>query len=337
MSKYIHSILSILFVTLFYACSEEFTDTPMEYESIHFKVGFSDQSGSRANDAAGTPIIDGYDIRYKVEIWLKNEMTKWGETMIQTTGTHPIGANLFDFTVPKGVDIYIVAWVDYVSSGSTDDLFFNTSNIQSIEINNSTGILEDLPQHHAFTGKLLTKAGNGTPISGITVKRPLAKFCIKANDAEEWEDEFIFKINCYINVHTQFFQNFTTYNAIEGKPENKVEAYGKDMTKSNLPFGDGNDNWFFTYDDNYEYFKALLWGFGDGVGYVFIDLQMKVYDKYAPGADIPPISSGYILVTNVPLRANMVTSVSGNFILTSGQFTVTVSPDFDNPANNKTY
>lgn len=353
------SYIYIIFMSLLWgACSNDIdsfipSQDPEELDYVHLNVGLDKGIKTRADDPDGAPVITGMDVRYKLETWIKSseegsEYKRWGNPIVQTTSanesyTHAKGsdANKFDLALPKGADIKIAVWVDYVDTDQATDKYYNTSNFAGITVAPAIAyygttpypyyITDDYAKYHAYSGVLsIANGANISSVGSLEAKRPFAQVNIKANDAgSDWNENFVFDANSYLNI-TTVFASSTAYNAIT------KEAYCIDTSESFFYMSRSNI-WCNNMSSGSVVFSSLIFANeSPETTNLLVVTEAKAKDKNNTGEYY--FTFGYSTnILSVPIQRNKITNISGNLLMQSTSFSVTIGDDFLSGSNERTF
>ena len=193
-----------------------------------------------------------------------------------------------------------VFWADCAegSEGSFTDKTYNTANLKSItEIGPFVGNSDERDAFFAHETFEVT----GSFSRPVTLKRPFGLLVVKTNDLNEIRDEAL-KPTGY---EVAFKGLSTTFNALTGEVSGSADVSYK---ATEFAKTDGTISMDF------------LWATESGVA--LSDFTMTFYNG---GTEICTNDA----FTNIPIRRNYRTNVSGNLLTRKGTISVTIDPEFD--------
>ena len=193
-----------------------------------------------------------------------------------------------------------VFWADCAegSEGSFTDKTYNTANLKSItEIGPFVGNSDERDAFFAHETFEVT----GSFSRPVTLKRPFGLLVVKTNDLNEIRDEAL-KPTGY---EVAFKGLPTTFNALTGEVSGSADVSYK---ATEFAKTDGTISMDF------------LWATESGVA--LSDFTMTFYNG---GTEICTNDA----FTNIPIRRNYRTNVSGNLLTRKGTISVTIDPEFD--------
>lgn len=174
-------------------------DTPLPYYKTLY---FPDETKSAAlaselpHFAQDFSDYEEYDIRYIIEAYPRLGNGDYGRDPIKRwVFTEDDASVLDDYTVTLSIDegdYEFRVWTDFVENGSTEDLYYQTSDWKDgIKINHSDGHHGNDDWRDAFSGKLgvdVIRYGSNIPPSSGTIQmsRPLGKYIFVTNDLEDF-------------------------------------------------------------------------------------------------------------------------------------------------------
>ena len=194
-----------------------------------------------------------------------------------------------------------VFWADCAegSEGSFTDKVYNTANLKSItEIGPFVGNSDE--RDAFFYHEAISVNGSFTR-DDITLKRPFGLLVVKTNDLNEIKDEAL-KPTGY---EVAFKGLPTTFNALTGEVSGSADVT---YTSEELAKNDGTISMDFLWATESE---AALSDFA----MTFLNNGTEICTNDA--------------FTNIPIRRNYRTNVSGNLLTKKGTISVTIDPNFD--------
>lgn len=231
-------------------------------------------------------------------------------------------------TVPADYRKYrVIAWMDFVPEGGTEDLYYTGGDLTNISFN---GAYVGSEEHRdAFRGAsdvdLSRYQGVGITIDRpVKMTRPLGKFRVLALDRENFISQYNIRhgiapaadsetktdvnLDDFTVVFTYVGYAPSAYDAVE---DVSIDAEsGLEFTSGITDAGDG------TLELGYDYV------FADAGGETTVTVSVALYEQ---GYESPLSQNTFA----VPLRRGGITTVTGNFLTSSGGGGITVSPQFD--------
>ena len=221
-----------------------------------------------------------------------------------------------------------VFWADFVAKPSAEgstptDLYYSTANLSSIEYtqtvkDNPTVLTTDLAD--AYTANKVIDLSESSQNVNVTLTRPFGKIRLLATDAPQ----NIENQNSNIPVSaTIAFTDATvpaTFNARTGEasePTLSVTGYTFTAVKEPSPVVTGHND--LAQEDKFAYLLGQTYFFESPVSTAY---KMTVTVNNATE------QIGYRELTNIPVSANKLTTVIGNFYTNEGNIDVIVEDDF---------
>lgn len=333
--------LSLLFLSTVLigisGCNQEVIDTPektdglikitLDAEGVLKTRAFDPNLTNSANGAMENINWDNYDLRYQLAVYdaSKENVIISPKKKIVANGYEPVS---YEFRLIPGNVYHIVAWADFVTEGSTDDLHYNTEDFTKIVIKDEADKqLNDESRDAFFVTKKITV--NGALDETITLTRPFAKVRTVTTD---WAYESLPMPDNFI-VKYYGCKRFEGLNAVTGK---SVSATG-DENGVDLPELATSTSVFKTeiansvdekfYKKGYDELKNNRTLFVD---YLFVDatqqplhfeIEMRKGDTKVGTKDIK---------TNVPIQRNWLTTVVGNLFTINGRISLNITSHFIN-------
>lgn len=272
-------------------------------------TAFSHQGG------ASNVKSDKFDLRYTLEVYDGDKLAFRDTRIVKdnfTTQPVEFSARL----LAKKYDF--VLWADFVSEGSTEDLYYNTADLTGISYTaNATAQTLTLDEADAYYKTVevdLTTAGQN--VSEIKLQRPFGKIRLIATDelsnpAGQSERPAAVSIDFKDAVVPSGF------NARTGQPG---EA---DKTVGTVTFNA-------VQEDALVAEKVIEGAYLLGNVYFFAAEPEAAYEmNVTVNSDAGNI--GYRELSGIPVRENMLTTVIGNFYTNEGSLNVIVEDKFDDP------
>lgn len=197
-----HMMVAVMTLMMIGSCNSihEFPDdNPIDPTLVNVAVNFTtndlefDQQFFTRSDV--TSLKNSCDVRYVVEIYPEDAVTKGAESLVQRL----VVTKAMDETTPMNIDLQLNArkytllfWIDCVDKGSAVDLHYDTENLLQVRIKRPYTGSHDLKD--AFTGMKsidLTPYRNEWNITveeKVELKRPLAKMEVVTTDIQKYID-----------------------------------------------------------------------------------------------------------------------------------------------------
>ena len=277
-------------------------------------------SGLGAIDNFGDDEWAKYDIRYMLEVYdategFKNFDTPVCQRMVQTYDSYQ--ETTFELRLVPDRTYKFVVWADFVLQGSVDDLNYNTADLKKITRVGSVKPMDESMDAYFIQQNILIKE-NGS-YEPLTLTRPFGKLRVITTDL------IYLNIGTSANrVNVKFFNHpiFMSLNAITGAAENQVTdevEYSYAISKD-APYTAG-----------YDYKPENLTIFAD---YIFVQPQEDGDQEVNFELEIRDDAQNRVIRshkfdTQIPLGRNKLTTLIGNLLTTSAEFTILVDDDFD--------
>lgn len=218
----------------------------------------------------------------------------WKGELYEDLGSNNDGQ--FDTRLVTGQDFTLVAWADYDAENTVD--YYNTDNLSNVYINKGNYEINTL-NRDAFT---LFKDVNITATSDIdmVLTRQFSRINIKTLDMEYITADIYEPTNVTLIYPTIY----TTFNALTGLVD---EGETSEMTASEA-----------VIDDEGAISADYLFVPADGG---VVDFEVEIYNGANLIVSIP--------LSNIPIKANYQTNISGNLLTDEANVSVEISPDWD--------
>ena len=270
---------------------------------------------SGANSAKGgltNVSLSEYNLRYQLAVYRvsDSDLTQVvAPTVITKSDTD---AASFSLSLSPGYTYKFVAWADFVTAGSTEDLHYNTADLTNIYVLDSeTAQLND-ESRDAYFVSYETTVSSSTTLS-LALSRPFAKLRVVTTDYANGVS-----VPDAVSLSYYGCTRFSSLNAVTG------EVSGETLSDS------GNTTYTGTLASDKEYsagvdaedaYRTLL------VDYLLAEEseQTAIHFTFSSSANGSEILSTDVS-TNVPIQRNYLTSVSGA-LLTSDNANVDVDID----------
>ncbi len=275
------------------ACQEKLTDTPIEGEvDVQITAALPNTMGTRsqANPGNGSEVN-----RCIMEIYKGGQL--YGERHVASVSN--LGAT-FSVRLIAGQDYQFVFWADKSGSTINDDLHYNTTNLNTVTIKDLDTYKGNDDTRDAFYA-LYELTADASKSVEVTLKRPFGQVNVKTldyTDVLEGSRPTTAKIT-YKSIYTQF-------NLFDGSVSNaQAVSY---TTATNLM----DTNGYLTMD----------YLFAPTTEDYLIDFST---DYYLNSTLITTNST----TTNIPVRRNYRTNITGNILTKGADLTVVIKPGFD--------
>lgn len=211
----------------------------------------------------------------------------------------------FELRLVVGQTYDFVFWADKADGTSPADfadLHYTTSDLSAISVEGDyVGNNDDFD---AFTGNLLTYEVKGAFSENITLKRPFGQLNVKTLDIDDIPVDAL-KPN---KVKVEFTAVPESFNALTGLVSTATKPVSYEADAADAATG------FMTVD------------------YIWAPVEEAILADFAitfmNGATEISRNDAF---TNIPIRRNYRTNVSGNLLTKKGEFNVTIAPEFENP------
>ena len=325
---------------LFAACQSEdrFIDqVATEGEgTVSFTVSAPDALGvTRAYNAAisnsakgGITNVDctnDYDLRYQLAIYrIEGDGTFTEVITPQLQVVTSYAPVTYSFKLAPNKDYQVVAWADFVATGTTADLHYNTSDFSNITcLDAEDKQLNDESRDAYFvTKKVEVKA---SAISeNIVLKRPFAKIRFITTD---WGGEGLDMPDNF-KITYKDCKRFTNINALTGDSDSKDLAASESTVYTGI-IDKANKEYALGYDAS-DKNRTLV------VDYLMTEnsanqTPIHFVLENLNGAEAV---STYDFTTNIPIRRNFLTTIMGDLLSVGAEFNVSCDEVFEDEYND---
>lgn len=265
-----------------------------------------------------TKAADGYRRRFIIEAWREGKPTARQVTVMETAEEEngdgkislPIHLKL------HALDYTLAVWTDYVKAGTTDDLYYNTDNLQQVACTDpytgSTPYRDCLYGTTPLDLRQYRDEWNAKVQVKVDMVRPLAKYELIATDVKD----FLRKTKKQRAGDETFTITFsygfylpTVFNVLAGKPADS--RTGITYTTPLAVPADGQEECAIGTD----------FVFVNGTE-SFVSLSMEIRDS---GGNVISRTTGL----KVPYRRGHLTTVRAHFLTNEMQGGVDIDDDFD--------
>lgn len=296
------------------------TEVTLDLELVPLEIITQKNARSGTNKARSgtTKADDGYRRRFIIEAWREGKPTARQVTVMETAEEEngdgkislPIHLKL------HALDYTLAVWTDYVKAGTTDDLYYNTDNLQQVACRDpytgSTPYRDCLYGTTPLDLRQYRDEWNAKVQIKVDMVRPLAKYELIATDVKDFlrktkkqrADDETFTITFSYGFYLP-----TVFNVLSGKPADSRTgiAYTTPLT---VPT-DGQEECTIGTD----------FVFVNGTE-SFVSLSMEIRDG---GGDVISRTTGL----EVPYRRGHLTTVRARFLTNEMQGGVDIDDDFD--------
>lgn len=296
------------------------TEVTLDLELVPLEIITQKNARSGTNNARSgtTKADDGYRRRFIIEAWREGKPTARQVTVMETAEEEngdgkislPIHLKL------HALEYTLAVWSDYVAAGTTDDLYYDTDNLQQVACRDpytgSTPYRDCLYGTAAFDLRPYRDEWNAKVQIKVDMVRPLAKYELIATDVKDFlrktkkqrADDETFTITFSYGFYLP-----TVFNVLSGKPADSRTgiAYTTPLT---VPT-----------DGQKECTIGTDFVFVNGTE-SFVSLSMEIRDG---GGDVISRTTGL----EVPYRRGHLTTVCARFLTNEMQGGVDIDDDFD--------
>ena len=295
------------------------TEVTLDLELIPLEIITQKNARSGTNKARSgtTKAADGYRRRFIIEAWREGKPTARQVTVMETAEEDGDGKISLPIHLKlHALDYTLAVWTDYVKAGTTDDLYYNTDNLQQVACTDpyagstpyrdclyGTAALDLRPYRDEWNARVQVK---------VDMVRPLAKYELIATDVKDFlrktkkqrADDETFTITFSYGFYLP-----TVFNVLSGKPADSRTgiAYTTPLT---VPT-----------DGQKECTIGTDFVFVNGME-SFVSLSMEIRDG---GGDVISRTTGL----EVPYRRGHLTTVRARFLTNEMQGGVDIDDDFD--------
>ena len=295
------------------------TEVTLDLELVPLEIITQESARSGTNKALNitTKADDGYRRRFIIEAWREGKPTTRQVTVMETAEEDgdakislPIHLKL------HALEYTLAVWTDYVKAGTTDDLYYDTDNLQQVACTDpytgstphrdclyGTAVLDLRQYRNEWNAKVQIK---------VDMVRPLAKYELIATDVKDFlrktkkqrADDETFTITFSYGFYLP-----TVFNVLAGKPADSRTGITY-TTPLTVP-ADGQEECAIGTD----------FVFVNGTE-SFVSLSMEIRDS---GGNVISRTTGL----KVPYRRGHLTTVRARFLTNEMQGGVDIDDDFD--------
>lgn len=295
------------------------TEVTLDLELVPLEIITQESARSGTNKARNitTKADDGYRRRFIIEAWREGKPTTRQVTVMETAEEDgdakislPIHLKL------HALEYTLAVWTDYVKAGTTDDLYYDTDNLQQVACTDpytgSTPYRDCLYGTAALDLRQYRDEWNARVQVKVDMVRPLAKYELIATDVQK----FLLKTQkqraggtAYTITVSYGFYFPLGFNVLSGKPDRSEMgvAFTAPLTVTNNGSGEctlASDYIFVNGDESY------------------VPLGIEIKDNAGNGISR---TTGI----DVPYRRGHLTTVRGHFLTNRYDTGIGIDPDFD--------
>lgn len=295
------------------------TEVTLDLELVPLEIITQESARSGTNKARNitTKADDGYRRRFIIEAWREGKPTTRQVTVMETAEEDgdakislPIHLKL------HALEYTLAVWTDYVKAGTTDDLYYDTDNLQQVACTDpytgSTPYRDCLYGTAALDLRQYRDEWNARVQVKVDMVRPLAKYELIATDVQK----FLLKTQkqraggtAYTITVSYGFYFPLGFNVLSGKPDRSEMgvAFTAPLTVTDNGSGEctlASDYIFVNGDESY------------------VPLGIEI--KYNAGNGISRTTG-----IDVPYRRGHLTTVRGHFLTNRYDTGIGIDPDFD--------
>ena len=295
------------------------TEVTLDLELVPLEIITQESARSGTNKARNitTKADDGYRRRFIIEAWREGKPTTRQVTVMETAEEDgdakislPIHLKL------HALEYTLAVWTDYVKAGTTDDLYYDTDNLQQVACTDpytgSTDYRDCLYGTAALDLRQYRDEWNARVQVKVDMVRPLAKYELIATDVQK----FLQKTQkqraggtAYTITVSYGFYFPLGFNVLSGKPDRSEMgvAFTAPLTVTDNGSGEctlASDYIFVNGDESY------------------VPLGIEIKDNAGNGISR---TTGI----DVPYRRGHLTTVRGHFLTNRYDTGIGIDPDFD--------
>lgn len=295
------------------------TEVTLDLELVPLEIITQESARSGTNKARNitTKADDGYRRRFIIEAWREGKPTTRQVTVMETAEEDgdakislPIHLKL------HALEYTLAVWTDYVKAGTTDDLYYDTDNLQQVACTDpytgSTPYRDCLYGTAALDLRQYRDEWNARVQVKVDMVRPLAKYELIATDVQK----FLLKTQkqraggtAYTITVSYGFYFPLGFNVLSGKPDRSEMgvAFTAPLTVTDNGSGEctlASDYIFANGDESY------------------VPLGIEIKDNAGNGISR---TTGI----DVPYRRGHLTTVRGHFLTNRYDTGIGIDPDFD--------
>ena len=289
---------------------------------------YSPTDGNAFSHLGGVNNVDSdeYDLRYILEVYdgetLAYRDVKYVDNdFVSTTASFSARLLAKSYT--------FVLWADFVAAPSSDgtytDLYYSADDLQAISYTaaavDGAALSTDLAD--AYTAKKVIDLSESSKNESITLQRPFGKIRLLATDSPENSnagEQLPKKVKVSFKAGTELPSSFNALSGEVNQGTKEIDGYSFDAQKEMEPVVTGRED--LAEAGKYAYLLGEAYIFGSS-SHTAYDMTVTTYSDDALNAQI-----GYRELTNIPVSANKLTTVIGNFYTNEGSIDVIVEDEF---------
>lgn len=333
--KRLHSVLlGGMASLLFSACSQDLDQTgPNPGEEVVRIQLEAPEAMQLTRSVAGTNSAKGgltnvdwtkYDVRYQLAVYSEDGTQLLIAPQSKVYDTY--GPATFEFRLTPNTTYKFVAWADFVTQGSEEDLHYNTADLTHISIitdNDQDKTINDESRDAFFVTKNI--AVGQTLNESLTLKRPFAKIRVVTTDWDESNGAVAKPDNFKITYHD--CKRFSGLNAVSGEATGEADADASTVYVAEIATDASGEKFYEGGYDATSTNRTLI------VDYlVATSDQQAIHFKLDMLAGTTPVISRDF-TTNIPIQRNYLTTLIGNLLSVGGSITIDIDENFDGTEN----
>lgn len=295
------------------------TEVTLDLELVPLEIITQESARSGTNKARNitTKADDGYRRRFIIEAWREGKPTTRQVTVMETAEEDgDVKISLPIHLKLHALEYTLAVWTDYVKAGTTDDLYYDTDNLQQVACTDpytgSTPYRDCLYGTAALDLRQYRDEWNARVQVKVDMVRPLAKYELIATDVQK----FLLKTQkqraggtAYTITVSYGFYFPLGFNVLSGKPDRSEMgvAFTAPLTVTDNGSGEctlASDYIFVNGDESY------------------VPLGIEIKDNAGNGISR---TTGI----DVPYRRGHLTTVRGHFLTNRYDTGIGIDPDFD--------
>ena len=336
--KYAIGFIALVMATLFVSCVHDYpgmteegeegvdptlvevnTEVTLDLELVPLEIITQESARSGTNKARSgtTKADDGYRRRFIIEAWREGKPTARQVTVMETAEEDGDGKISLPIHLKlHALEYTLAVWTDYVKAGTTDDLYYDTDNLQQVACTDpytgSTPYRDCLYGTAPLDLRQYRDEWNAKVQIKVDMVRPLAKYELIATDVKDFlrktkkqrADDETFTITFSYGFYLP-----TVFNVLTGKPADSRTGIAY-ITPLTVPT-----------DGQKECTIGTDFVFVNGTE-SFVSLSMEIRDG---GGNVISRTTGL----EVPYRRGHLTTVRARFLTNEMQGGVDIDDDFD--------
>lgn len=326
-----HLFAGAALLGLFAACERQESPVPSETVEVEMTAGLPASLTSYAGGAlpeGGLSNLGGaynvdpaqYDLRYIMEAWTDETPSRLAFRRVVTVDDNFLGTSVTFKARLIAMEYHFLFWADFVPQGKQDDNVYKTDSEQglmavSIAADRAAGN-EYADAYYAAKQVDLTESGQS--VGKVELVRPFGKIRMIARDVVDGElPDRPGTVQVDYDAQAKLPNVF---NVLTGKASGSVSAgsYTFDVYTETARV-DGYE----PIDNAYILGSDYIFASDAGTAYAF---GVKVYSSEDPTRQI-----GAKSLSQIPLQANKLTTLIGNFYSNEGDVEIIISDAFTNP------